>query len=508
MRLHYDDRVMQTTETEGAGLLALQGAVPGYVTIADAPNIGIGVTCRVCIDQPGSADFEVCEATVDDAGILTRGTVSRSSNGGARVAFGPGTKRVMVVLSLDDLGGVMAWRGDYSDATAYVLNDAVSYNGASYYCIQAGTNQQPDTHPAYWSLVAAAGATGAAGRTVRSGSGAPAGELGVDGDFYINTDANTIYGPKAAGAWGAPVSLVGAAGADGKTVRSGAGAPSEALGVDGDWYINVSAGTIYGPKMAGAWGAPVSLVGAAGADGKTVRSGAGAPSGALGVDGDWYINVSAATIYGPKTAGAWGAPTSMVGPIGPAATDASTLSSGMLPDARLSGNVTVQGNTFNAASELVQLDGAAKLPAVDGSALTAIPDALIANTQASDTSASGLKRTATAGEAFSFGEVGYLKSDGKVWKGKANGTGTFPVVLMATGSIGADASGTWLLIGQARNDAWNWTVSSLLYLSTTAGVMTQTRPGATDDVVQVLGVCSPNADTVQFRPSLDMHTVV
>lgn len=61
---------------------------------------------------------------------------------------------------------------------------------------------------------------------------------------------------------------------------------------------------------------PIGPQGIAGVDGKTVRNGSGAPSGALGVDGDFYINTAAETIYGPKTAGAWGSPTSLVGPTG------------------------------------------------------------------------------------------------------------------------------------------------------------------------------------------------
>ncbi len=35
--------------------------------------------------------------------------------------------------------------------------------------------------------------------------------------------------------------------------------------------------------------------------------------------------------------------------------------------------VTTQGNTFNTANKLVQLDASAKLPAVDGSNLTNLP---------------------------------------------------------------------------------------------------------------------------------------
>ena len=50
--------------------------------------------------------------------------------------------------------------------------------------------------------------------------------------------------------------------------------------------------------------------------------------------------------------------------------NASNISSGTLSDSRLSANVTTQGNTFNTANKLVQLDASAKLPAVDGSQLT------------------------------------------------------------------------------------------------------------------------------------------
>ena len=54
-------------------------------------------------------------------------------------------------------------------------------------------------------------------------------------------------------------------------------------------------------------------------------------------------------------------------------TNASNIASGTLSDSRLSSAVTKQGNTFNGASQLVQLDASAKLPAIDGSNLTNLP---------------------------------------------------------------------------------------------------------------------------------------
>jgi integrin beta 8 len=53
-----------------------------------------------------------------------------------------------------------------------------------------------------------------------------------------------------------------------------------------------------------------------GADGKTILNGSGTPSDLLGVDGDFYINTANHNMYGPKTGGAWGSPTSLVGPPG------------------------------------------------------------------------------------------------------------------------------------------------------------------------------------------------
>jgi hypothetical protein len=52
---------------------------------------------------------------------------------------------------------------------------------------------------------------------LRSGVGAPADDLGKVGDFYLNTTAKTIYGPKGGGStpWGTPTSLVGPQGIQG-----------------------------------------------------------------------------------------------------------------------------------------------------------------------------------------------------------------------------------------------------------------------------------------------------
>jgi hypothetical protein len=51
-------------------------------------------------------------------------------------------------------------------------------------------------------------------------------------------------------------------------------------------------------------------------EGGVLLSGAGTPASGLGFNGDFYLDSSAWTIYGPKTTGTWGSPTSIIGPTG------------------------------------------------------------------------------------------------------------------------------------------------------------------------------------------------
>lgn len=158
---------------------------------------------------------------------------------------------------------------------------------------------------------------GSGGNTVLTTIGVPGPTFGTDGDYAIDPAASIIYGPKAAGAWPAGVSLKGADGANGTTLRSGTVAPTGAIGIDGDFYINTATSFLYGPKAAGAWPAGVSLKGAKGDKGDAgiqgpagpgVLSGTGVPSDSLGIDGQFFISTDDYLIYGPKAAGVWPLP--------------------------------------------------------------------------------------------------------------------------------------------------------------------------------------------------------
>ena len=65
------------------------------------------------------------------------------------------------------------------------------------------------------SITASNVTNGTNGNTILNGIIPPINSQGVNGDFFLNTATNTLYGPKAAGVWPAGVSLVGATGATG-----------------------------------------------------------------------------------------------------------------------------------------------------------------------------------------------------------------------------------------------------------------------------------------------------
>jgi hypothetical protein len=74
-------------------------------------------------------------------------------------------------------------------------------------------------------------------------------------------------------------------GGAGSTVLNGSGVPSSELGSNGDFYINTINYDIYGPKSSGAWGSATSLVGPTGATGSTGAQGATGSTGATGAAG-------------------------------------------------------------------------------------------------------------------------------------------------------------------------------------------------------------------------------
>ncbi|MBP0620073.1 collagen-like protein [Cupriavidus consociatus] len=133
------------------------------------------------------------------------------------------------------------------------------------------------------------GPAGVNGKTILSGLGAPGASVGTDGDFYLNLSTSTLYGPKANGEWPAGVPLVGPqgiAGAPGASLLHGAADPTAADGTEGSFYLNTTTNTLFGPKTGDSWPAGVSVVGLTGPVGPAGPTGADGAAGAQGPQGE------------------------------------------------------------------------------------------------------------------------------------------------------------------------------------------------------------------------------
>lgn len=121
--------------------------------------------------------------------------------------------------------------------------------------------------------------------------------------------------PGAPGAPGAPSIVPGPSGKDGNTILYGASDPDNSIGVNGNFYINTTTNYIFGPK-AGSWPTGISMVGPQGTAGNTILYGSVDPTAGVGVNGNFYINTTTHVLFGPKASGAWPAGTSLIGPQG------------------------------------------------------------------------------------------------------------------------------------------------------------------------------------------------
>lgn len=191
-----------------------------------------------------------------------------------------------------------------------------------------------------------AGPSGTNGKTLLHGTADPAFQ-GVDGDFYINTSANTLFGPKANGTWPVGVSLVGPAGIAGPQGASGTSGPQGPVGPNGPQGPTGPSG----PQ--GVTGSP-GVQGPAGADGRTVLNGTVNPS-SQGVNGDFYLNTSTNTLFGPKANGTWPAGVALVGPQGPAGQTGPAGATGAQGPSGLFTSGSAAGNTpyWNGSSWVV-----------------------------------------------------------------------------------------------------------------------------------------------------------
>lgn len=122
MALVVKDRVKETSTTTGTGVYTLAGASAGFQAFS---AIGNANTTPYCATD--GTNWEVGVGTYTLSGTtLARTTVLQSSNSGAAVNWGAGTRTIFCTLAVDrgplgtGLTSGQIWLGDSSNAAAAV----------------------------------------------------------------------------------------------------------------------------------------------------------------------------------------------------------------------------------------------------------------------------------------------------------------------------------------------------------------------------------------------------
>lgn len=164
------------------------------------------------------------------------------------------------------------------------------------------------------------------GANISFGTTLPQNISGKNGDLFVNTTTGT-FAQKLSGTWTVVYTLPSSNAQTNTTVLYGLGVPASSTGNSGDTYINTGTGVFY-KKSADNWSQVFSMQtgpqgpqgtaginGTNGANGLSVLNGLVNPSNLNnGVNGDFYINTSNYTFFGPKTNGDWGDSVSLIPP--------------------------------------------------------------------------------------------------------------------------------------------------------------------------------------------------
>ena len=117
-------------------------------------------------------------------------------------------------------------------------------------------------------------------------------------------------------------------------------------------------------------------------------------------------------------------------------------------------------------------------------------------------SIAGFRGSFQASEALVFPQLCYMNTNGFMALANANSAATATAFLvMAPGSVANAASFAAIMPGtMVGHSAWNWTVGAPIYMKSSAGGMTQTRPSAASAIVRIVGYAGRNSNVMFFNP--------
>ncbi len=127
------------------------------------------------------------------------------------------------------------------------------------------------------------------------------------------------------------------------------------------------------------------------------------------------------------------------------------------------------------------------------------PKVRLAGTLGTDDTWSGTSITnLDAGETIAQWNLVRVHSDGQWHLADADAAGEFPATGIVSDGGDDEDPVNIVVMGTVRNDAWAWTVGGSIYLSDTAGGLTQTAPVGSGDAVQRVGFAL-SADSAFFN---------
>jgi hypothetical protein len=221
-------------------------------------------------------------------------------------------------------------------------------------------------------------------------------------------------------------------------------------------------------------------------------------SGSIGLSNDNQTNISS-FLYTGTTANHW--------IIAEQADSAFNFAHALATDPTLIGHSANQSTTefwslTHNQTDAVFASGAGALSLAPASGVIKYPDAgqtLYDIAPASDHTATGDTVSATVDtNPTGFAAALYQAADGNWDEADADALATMPCRALALET----GTGTKLILrrGWIRDDTWAWTPGAPVYVSTTAGALTQTKPSGTGDQVQIVGYAE-TADILDFNPS-------
>jgi hypothetical protein len=115
----------------------------------------------------------------------------------------------------------------------------------------------------------------------------------------------------------------------------------------------------------------------------------------------------------------------------------------------------------------------------------------------------GLKKMMVAGEDIGSHKLVYVASDGKCYLSNANAVSTMPATGISCGEISNGGTGEILFLGLIGSTGWSWATggeSGLLYPSTDAGELTQSKPLVSGNQVQIVATVITE-NLILFNPN-------